>query len=642
MTSGPPSGGGNLPLQEFRRDVPPGWQAGDPAYPLRLYLEKLQLWYRTTNLDDEIVGPMVAGRLHGRAAKVAMMLRVPRPDGGYDVGPEALARLSVDEVLDPNTGAVIQQPIASGVQYLLMALRSAFGQQDQDLATTALDRFFSLTRAGQKLSLAEYAVEFDSRYEEASERAGLQLNDVGKFYLFFRGSSLPSKTIDDLKLQVGGDYTRYQDARSLALRLNPNVQSAHDSDIFYEEHYIGDDEYGNYYADEDAWWYGYGDGYDDDGSWYPEEYVEGYDDYGHYYEGDGDQEWYGEGADEAHEPYPQQPEGEEAPAEDPNQEIKNDYYKGKAKGKGGEDGCFNCGSKWHMARDCPLQGQRPGKGKGSGKPYGGGRKGGGKFRGKGYGWRPAKGKGKGKSKGFGKNYGKSYGKFGSGSKGYGKRHWFADTTLSPARPTLDFSEGIPDASTTTSFHTTSTAVKKPETFVVHTSSSEEEFTWLKRPAKTAASSVEPATSDVQSEYKKKNVKFEFAVFHADQNQDQIENYFSVRGEQRHGLLIDPGAASGLIGTDTLKELIARCIDPLGRKDEVILDASKSTPVSGINGEADHTLGEVTLPLMAGGLQITYKAEVINERTRIKMPCLGRQSYTEENGCKHLCQLVQQR
>lgn len=90
-------------MQEFRREIPPGWAPGDSSHPLKLYMEKLQLWYKTTALEDEVVGPMVAGRLHGRAAKVAMTLRVPRPDGAYDVGPEALSRLSVDEVLDPVT-----------------------------------------------------------------------------------------------------------------------------------------------------------------------------------------------------------------------------------------------------------------------------------------------------------------------------------------------------------------------------------------------------------------------------------------------------------------------------------------------------------------------------------------------------------
>ena len=81
------------------------------------------------------------------------------------------------------SGAVLQHHIPSGVQFLVNALRQAFGQQDQDLATASLERFFSLSRQGNKLSLAEYSVEFDTRYDEAHDRAGLNLNDVGKFFL---------------------------------------------------------------------------------------------------------------------------------------------------------------------------------------------------------------------------------------------------------------------------------------------------------------------------------------------------------------------------------------------------------------------------------------------------------------------------
>ena len=451
----PPSSTGNLPLQEFRRDVPPGWAPGDHSYPLRLYLEKLQLWYKTTSVEDEVVGPLIAGRLHGRAAKVAMSLRIPRPDGNVDIGPDALSRLSVDEVIDPTTGAVMQNAIASGVQYLMAALRQAFGQRDQDLATSALDKFFGLSRHSQKMSLAEYAVEFDTRYNEAQDRAGLQLNDVAKFYLWFKHSGLPAKTVDDIKLQVNGDHSRYDDARSLALRLSPN-RVENDHDVFYGEYAEDEDagyaeEWNSGYEDpEEAWWYGYGgyaseDPYADwDYDWY--EHDDGYyhatdeDYYEDYYEEDPNAGYPAEGNYDG---------DTKKETDDAAANTKEEFYKGgKGKGKSsGGEGCFNCGSKWHLARDCPLpprQGQ--GDGKGRGKEHGhafGMRKG--KGKGKGFGYRPYY-KGKMRPKGFGnfggkgkgKGYGKSYGKKGYG-KGYGK-HWFS-TTPSSQRPKIDFSEG---------------------------------------------------------------------------------------------------------------------------------------------------------------------------------------------------------
>ena len=57
---------------------------------------------------------------------------------------------------------------------------------------------------------------------------------------------------------------------------------------------------------------------------------------------------------------------------------------GAQKGDDGDDGCFNCGSPLHWARDCP-KGKSKGKGKGFSNPKGfskGGQKGFGKGKGK--------------------------------------------------------------------------------------------------------------------------------------------------------------------------------------------------------------------------------------------------------------------
>ena len=572
----PPPTSGSIPLQEYRRDVPPGWTPGD----------KLKLWYRICNVEDELVGPLIAGRLYGRASKVATTLRVPRPDGSYDVGDAALVRLSVDEVLDPVSGAVLQHHIPSGVQHLVAALRQAFGQQDQDLATASLERFFSLSRQGNKLSLAEYSVEFDTRYDEAHDRAGLNLNDVGKFFLWFKHSGLPSKMIDDIKLQVNGDYTRFNDARALALRISPNRHES-ENEIFYghDDYYYGDGQDPDYYYQEELydygddydWWYGYGGEEEEDGEWI-------------YEEGD-EWDWYGYEAEEQQWTEPGlSTSAEEKQGEEGKNEIAGDYYKGK--GKGGNDGCFNCGSKWHMARDCPMGEKGSGKSKGF--------KGKGKSKGKGfYRWRPRfKGKGKGKSK-FGK--GKSKG------KGFGKRHWFSRTGG------LEIDEGIPDTSTMTRTSATTRHVHfsndKMERQFAHTSSEEEDFLWRRGQQQMTSSSTTTAEEYKETKLDKQHAKaFTFAVFHS--KDLPHEQYFAVKGEKRHGLLIDPGAASGLVGSDTLKQLLDHCVRPCGRQDEVKFDYDRSTPVSGISGSSDATLGQVTIPLTACGHPITYTADVL--------------------------------
>ena len=94
-------------MDEWRKDTPPGWRPGIENYPLKTYFPKLKLWYRCSEAPDEIIGPQVAGRLQGRAQRIALELKLIRPDGTYDVGDAALVRLSVDEVIDPNDGVTI-------------------------------------------------------------------------------------------------------------------------------------------------------------------------------------------------------------------------------------------------------------------------------------------------------------------------------------------------------------------------------------------------------------------------------------------------------------------------------------------------------------------------------------------------------
>ncbi|CAL1138133.1 unnamed protein product [Cladocopium goreaui] len=570
MTSPPTTG--SIPLQEFRRDIPPGWTPGDSAYPLRLYFDKLKLWYRICNLDDEIIGPLIAGRLYGRAAKIALNLRVPRPDGGFDTGDAALARLSVDEVRDPQSGNIIQSHIPSGVQYLTAALKAAFGQQDQDLATQALEKFFNISR--NKMTLAEYSVEFESRLDEASDRAGLQLNEVGRFFLFFKHSGLSAKTVDDIKLQIGGDYTRFQEARALALRLSPN-RNDDTTEIFYgdnneEENYDLDYWYGDH-DDDDGWW----QYYDADDGWYDYDGSAGI-----WYDCYEDDQWYEDYGEASNEEVPQMP------ATDKNEEKNEDdaaYYKGKGKDNDGKNN---------------YQKGKGYKGKGKGKSYGGKSKGS-------WGWRPYY-KGKGKK-------GKSL-----KGKGYGKRSWYASSSSATASTNfngygetykkdtskgLDIGAGVPNSNTSLPKPGNS-----PKEYSIHGLSEDEEIIKLERVERTRSSSTsdELAEDDKKEKKDKKHATaFSFVSCFYDTHE-----YFVVRGQKRQGLIVDPGAASGLIGSETLRELLNNCVEPYGLADQVEIKKDKTSPVSGISGMSDRTLGQVTSPLVTNGQSISFTGEVL--------------------------------
>ena len=358
-----------VPLQEFRRDLPPGWAPGLADYSLNQYLQKLKLWYRIYDGPDEAVGPLVAGRLQGQAQKLAMNLRLIRPDGNFDVGDNALVRLSVDQVIDPMDGVtILQHAIPSGVQALAHQLREAFGMSDQEHTTSALNAFFEFRRG--KLSLQEYASEWDLRYDEAQTRAGLDINPVAKTYLWFRNSGLPNKFIEDVKLQIQGDMSRFAEAKRLALRLSQRGEnSTFSTDLYgtvdepYEDYHTTDDWSSWHEPWQETW---YADEWADDDlyTWYDAE--EGYydEEWSTYHGESPSSEWYSPeeydmSAQDAYDPPPQA-----ASSTDQNE----DAYYGKG-GKGGSGGCHVCGSKWHHAAQCPVKtGSREfGKSKGKGK-----------------------------------------------------------------------------------------------------------------------------------------------------------------------------------------------------------------------------------------------------------------------------------
>eukprot|EP00435_Cladocopium_sp_Y103_P059971 s1483_g21.t1 len=350
MASTASTSSGGIPLDEYWRDVPPGWCPGSLDYPLKLYMERVKMWYRIYEGLDESVGPSLAGRLRGRAQQIALTLRWPDPHGGVDIGDSALIRLSVDEVRDPTTGQIIQQAIPSGVQALLAALRAAFGEADQLRATRAMEVFFEFKRG--RMALPEWSVQWQLNLDEAITHSGLDLNNVARTSLYLKSSQLGQKTIDDLLLQVHGAMARFGEIRTLMLRMAHRSFETNSNAAMYEEssHHYGDGEsYDNYYQ-----------------QWPEYEY----------------------GCDEE-----QLEENNEKADDEPTQpEMDETYYKGKGRSMMGL-GCGTCGSKRHNTHSCPMNDAQ--KGKSKKKSYGKGKS-------KGFGKYKGKGKGFG-SKGFGKS-----------------------------------------------------------------------------------------------------------------------------------------------------------------------------------------------------------------------------------------------
>ena len=596
---------GGVPLEEYRREIPPGWDPSMAAsYPLKTYLERVKVWYRLWDGPDESVGPLLAGRLRGRAQAIAMNLRLPTPHGGMDIGDAALIRLPVDRVEDPATGEVIQHPIPSGAQALLSALRAAFGEAEQLLATKALETFFEFRRG--RLTLPEWSVQWQLNYEEAVTHAGLDINQVAKTYLFCKSSGLGQKAIDDLLLQVHGDMRRFEEFRTLLLRM------AHRSDN-HSNLYSDETHSTQFYIDEDceSSWSGISDSWQD-GSWdevyYNDELYAWYGDYENYWDySDGvSEDWQDSGwqesgwNDDGEVPEPDQSEDNHNDAET------QEYFKGKGKGHGGRSplmglGCRTCGSKWHNTHSCPLGDRQPGFNN-KGKSFG-------KSKGSGY------GKGKGKSKFPRKGYGKSkgFGKKGKPWKGSGKRTLWSDTA------TTGYADYYGGAYLVN-------YQDKPMPSLVETPQKPMDFQAYETP-KNLAPIITMESPDREEMLNSKKVRFEDAdpaegepstsstttakkLNFPEWTLENTDNFHTVRGRRVCGLLVDPGASSGLVGTDTLKELMESGMIPHGREGEVSWGPSTTT-VTGISRQSDDTLAKVSLPFGVGeGVTASYTADLI--------------------------------
>ena len=203
-----------------------------------------------------------------------------RPDGAYGTGDAALVRLSTEEFRDPiDANVVLQHAIPSRVQALCNSLTASETASDtvmrsiEEQTTRALVAILPVPQA------QPFNTEWSLRYEEARTRAGLELNQVACSYLWLKQGMLPGKHCDDLKLQLRGDLTRFDELRTLALRLSHRVEHQQArGDVFYGGHGNDDEEHYDeiFHYDEEAWW-------TDGGEWgylndpYEEVYYEDYD-----------------------------------------------------------------------------------------------------------------------------------------------------------------------------------------------------------------------------------------------------------------------------------------------------------------------------------------------------------------------------
>ena len=181
-----------LPLNQFSRNVPPGWRPGNPKYPLKLYLQLLRLWWRQTELTEAAAGPTMCGRLRGNAFQMALKIVEERLDLNIGAtrpmtGDELLAQPSHDAWTNPTTGTVFDGAPA-GATVLMNRLVQEYGMHVQDQNVAALEAFFTFERGS--LTLSDYLTVWTLLFDDACVQTGLQVNNVGKSFMLLWKSGL--------------------------------------------------------------------------------------------------------------------------------------------------------------------------------------------------------------------------------------------------------------------------------------------------------------------------------------------------------------------------------------------------------------------------------------------------------------------
>ncbi|CAK0803910.1 unnamed protein product, partial [Prorocentrum cordatum] len=96
--------------------------------------------------------------------------------------------------------------------------------------------------------------------------------------------------------------------------------------------------------------------------------------------------------------------------------------------------------------------------------------------------------------------------------------------------------------------------------------------------------------------------------------DRFHNFTVIKGLKAHGLLIDPGASRGLIGTDTFADIVAQILRPR-RLEKFVKWKPSINKFTGITADPQKSLSLVSFPIGLQGIKnATFAAD--NEKQQL--------------------------
>ena len=600
-------------IWDFTKHVPPGWRPGLSWYPYKTYKQRLKLWKVITSAAQNEIGPLVVSRLEGEPFETGIKLEVFR-NGQKFVGEEALVLPAILEERDL-AGQVIVPAQKAGVTHLFDILDQLHLIHDDDEADAKLDAFFDMRRGSR--TLVQYMADFREKFHDAEVGSGLQMNPGTKTHLLFKHSGLHPKRIADIKLQFGGDTKRYEEIYSMLLRIAKNEVAEGSNNFFADDDLIhnlygtddaedvdDEDDFWCYNAAEEAWFV-----YDWEHQWCR---TECYYDRGGNWHDDGTTAYYAGMEDD--DDY-----------DDDEQVLWNSKPSGvgptgKGKNRFGGKGKFRRRRKGRGGFSFRPKGKSKGKGKFRGKQFFDDSRPDSELFGK----KGGSGKWKPNSSTYGPSAGASHQKECGicGSKWHGaedcpvektKRQQLAMTPPSSAG-TRSRGHGLL-SSTDSPVHPGMGSSSPPvsprstaSSWIVHGPESQHALSDSQPTLSPSTQAVmDPwgplgngPNRDINAEVERQIARarrlFLTSVFTTETPDQCFTGYHEVRGRRRYGLIVDPGASKGLMGTETLREYVTAVLKPHQLASSIVVQES-STTFSGINGEVDPSAGAAELPML---------------------------------------------
>ena len=196
--------------------------------------------------------------------------------------------------------------------------------------------------------------------------------------------------------------------------------------------------------------------------------------------------------------------------------------------------------------------------------------------------------------GYGKRFGKNYGKKGKYYSGH-------DDASYHVRPPLDANHVKRDQQQQ---ETASSSQAATKTSFYRMDANDGDLTNIQKSSKS-----QPARQESEETPASQTPEKVLSLAMVLKSSQEAAIYHTVNGEKRRGLLIDLGAASGLIGPEPLRDIMEHCI-PNNKTNDYIIWSLKTTSVAGTSGGSDETLGKVHIKLNPANLHIVDKGNVL--------------------------------